>query len=534
MDTAALAHGHQHDHDIEYPVFAAALINHFNDISADGPLFTTDAADLFDVYLENLAGDEHRQTHNCNTCRRFFERFGGLVRISETGKTVPVMWPVVQTSYEMPAYYQDAINALWKAVAKAKVTGVFLTRESVWGTPQTGDWSHIHVTPARKLVYREGAKTAGQAMAEMRENYRQVEAYLRDVNPVHLAEAIRVFETESVERSTKFVAPLRWLRDLQVRPKGPTGSNMLWLAVATAPNGYCHPRAAVTNSLIEDIAAGKPFADIRASFNAKLQPEAYQRPKALPATGAIKAAEDLFAKMGLEPSLHRRFARIEELPEFVWQPKPETPKEKANGVFGHLKAKGEESTPSLDLPKMTVTWAKFCRDWLPRAAKMWALVPHKGNFIGLTTAVNADAPPILKWDRDGARNPFAWYVYSRGSHASKWGLTGGAYVPVTGITPFPTMYGEPKMPHLADGVIFLLQGAVDRDKTGASLFPEILRDDLHGVRSVLEAYSNSADMGGMDEASACGLDGRKEHIDLYVKIEGAAGDQTVYHIDRWE
>lgn len=526
---------HRHDHDAEYPVFAAALHDNFNSqIEGATALFRTDAADLFDIYLENLAGAADRQTHNCSTCKRFFEQFGGLVRIDGNGQTIPVMWTASpETVQHLPPYYLPALEALHVAVAKAKVIGVFLSSETTWGIPVTGDWSHLHVNPPPKLVYRHGRLTARQAMAEQRENYRQVAEYLGDVNPVHLAEAIRVFETESVDMSAKFTGPLLWLRDLQRRPKGRVGENLLWHAVATAPNGYCHPRSAVTHSLIEDIAAGMKFDDVKRRFNAKVGALQYQRPQAPPTAGAVKQAEKLFADLGLQDSLPRRYARFEDIPEFVWKPTAAEPA-KAGGLFGHLATKTTTPFKPVDLPPVTMTWDKFARIVLPGAEKIEALAPLNGNYVALVTAANPEAPPIIKWDQPDARNPVSWYVYPGGSRASQWGLTGNAYVPVTGITKFPNLWGGNRTEHLAEGVVVILQGAADTALCSAALFPSLLKEDLHGVRAVIEAYSKAARIEDRSKASACGLDLRKgQDMNTFLRVT-AGGTATVYKIDRWD
>lgn len=48
-------------------------------------IFTTDAKYLWDAYLLNIPPDA-RQHYNCNSCRHFIERYGGLVVISSNGE----------------------------------------------------------------------------------------------------------------------------------------------------------------------------------------------------------------------------------------------------------------------------------------------------------------------------------------------------------------------------------------------------------------------------------------------------------------
>ncbi len=156
----------------------------------------------------------------------------------------------------------------------------------------------------------------------------------------------------------------------------------------------------------------------------------------------------------------------------------------------------------------------------------------------MTTAEHEDEPPVLKWDRDDERNPVAWYVYPGGSVASQWGLRSGAWVKVVAITAFPNQWGSHPMPFLGEGAVLVLEGAEDsRDNSGNALFPECLKDELHGARSTIEAYSRNARIGGRQtgEQLASGYDIRKGRgaadCTLRVLVGGA---WTSYHIDRWD
>lgn len=515
-----------HDHD--YSALLASARTSFAAVVADGArLFRTDASDLNALYLDSLPGE--RQVHNCSCCRRFIEAYGGLVAITETGETVPAMW----NPEGVPSFYRSAFATLFDRVKRARVTSIFYTKQPTWGTPQTGLWSHLSVVPPSTLVYRERALTSGQAMAAMKENFRTVATALGDFKVPMLDEALRILQAGALARSEKFVGPVKWLRSLHDRPKGRLGENVLWRSIAAAPEGYCHPRASVIGSLLEDIAAGLPFDTIKSRFDAKLGPLVYQRPQAAPSAGNIKAAEELVAKLGIAPSLERRFARIDEL-RSVWTPAAAKEATPADGVFGHLKAKGSDDIRPLDLPAVTVTWDKFSRTVLTNAERVEILVPAHGRFIALTTAANVDAPPILKWDREDERNPVAWYVYPGGSSASQWRLTAGQWAKVTAIAPLPNMWGSRPMPFISEGVVLVIDGAGDtRTSSGNALFPECLREELHGARATIEAYSRSAELAGRTEASACGYDIRKQSADCVLRAF-SAGAWNSYRIDRWD
>ena len=152
----------------------------------------------------------------------------------------------------------------------------------------------------------------------------------------------------------------------------------------------------------------------------------------------------------------------------------------------------------------------------------------------MTAAVHADAPPILKWDRDDERNSVAWYCYYQGSAADQWRLTAGTWAKVNAITPFPNLWGARPMPFLSDGVILIIDGAADtRTGQGNALFPECLREEVHGVSSVIEAYSRTAPLSGIEQASACGYDVRKGAADCLLRTF-ASGAWAAHRIDRWD
>jgi hypothetical protein len=481
--------------------------------SPGGKLFRTDADGLWDVYLKNLPASE-RQFHNCHCCRRFIETYGALVAIEPDGSTSPAMW-----NPKLPGadnIYAASFHALFHKVKNARVASVFFSKETVWGNPTTPGWTHLSVTPPRRLVFHGRLETPGQMMAANKENYRNVMTALAEFKPAMLDEALRVLKAEALNNAEKFIAPVQWLRDLHERPKGKFGENVVWRAIADAPEGYCHPRASMVGSLLEDIQSGLPFQGVKARFDAKVAPLRYQRPQAAPAAGNIAAAEKIVEKLGIARSLERRFARLEDL-ETIWTPRDVKPQNRGR-VFGHLKAKQETPAAPLSLPCQKMTWRKFSETVLPEAVKIEIRPPYLGSFIAMTAAAHADAPPILKWDREDRRNSVAWYFYHQGSTASQWGLAPGEWAKINAVAPLPTMWGDKPMPFISEGVVLVIEGAVDSRNSSSGLFPEIMRDDLHQIRSVVEAHSRSSRLSGAAEASACGYDLRKNQASCLLRV----------------
>lgn len=523
--------------DDRFDLFADAVRSHFaSTVQQHGPhLFTVEAGDLDAIYMAALP--EHaRQQHTCNACRSFFNRYGNLVAITEAGDVVPAMWPTNGGA----GLYDDAAAALRRAVAAGKVTGVFLSSASVWGQPITGKWTHLAVSPST-LMFRHPLMNAGQAMAEKREHYGTLLRALAEFSPELVGQAVTFLEAETLYRGEKVAGPARFMHQLQTAQAGVarqdrTGAkrrNLVWRAVAGAPAGFCTPRSGVIGSLLEDMAAGLAFEDVKAKFAAKMHPLQYQRPQAPASAGNIAQAEKVVAQMGLEASLRRRFARLEEV-ETIWTPTPTSAPKEAGGVFGHLQAKGsaEERVATQQVP-VAITWDKFTRNVLPGALEMHLYTEARMDFGALVTAVDPDAPPLFQWDRDDARNPVSWYLYHGGSSPTRWNLDTNAWVSVTGLALKPDAWKGNQAAHHGKGAMILLAGARDTDNRELALFPETLRAELHQVRRTLEQFSKSRRIEGEEEASACGLIIGTQNTRHRLRVRSSTGVAT-YHIDRWD
>jgi hypothetical protein len=520
--------------DSEYETYLVKLRERFEQVTAAAPpLFTTDTPDLFNAYLDGLP-TEVRQHHNCHACRRFINAYGGLVTIGENGTTESVLWEL----QDAPNEIADGIASLEVLVEDSRVTGVFYDNAKTWGTPVTFHkdiWSHMAVTPPKALVFKELTRTPFQASAEKREDLKNVTRAISEIPVDVLSRAITLLKSEALYRSEKLLGAAQWLWDVHqiTTIKNRTmRANLMWLAIAKAPAGFCHPRSSMIGTLLDDLIAGLDFTRVSERFAEKMNPLKYQRPTAPPAAGNIAQAEKLIAQLGAAGSLARRFARLEEI-EKIWEPRPKRA-EPATGVFSHLNSEKSPRLGAVSIPRITMTWEKFARTVLLDAEEVQYQVPTHGHFCGIVTATDQDAPPILQWDSPERRNPFSWYVYYPGSPAARWNLQGGYFRKVTAVTYQPSAWGG-GFEHQGNAAIFILEDAKDVRQGGSlCLFPEILKSEFHGVRATIEAYSKSKSITGVTEASACGIRLQKGATwDAIVRVV-SRGITTDYKLDRWD
>lgn len=504
-----------------------------------GPiLFTTDAAGLYEAYLSAFPTPEEKQYHNCHECRRFIETYGGLVVIDDmSGLTIPAVW----YADDAPFHYLEAIHKMQQIVSRAKVTGVFYSSEKKWGMPITGEWSHLALIPPKELIYRHTLMTAYQAMAEKKQDFQMLRRALADFSPAVVSQALTLLRTESLYRSEKCLGVAEALARLHqaIAAAAKHRSDcIIWRAVATAPTGFCHVRSSMIGTLLEDIAAGLPFADVAKRFADKMDPMKYMRPQAPPSAGNIAQGEKIVEKMGIAASLRRRFARLEEL-NALWKPAPAAPPAApAGGVFGHLQAKG--AAPAVvgghGMRPVRMTWEKFARVVLPAAEKIEYRVPKtRENYSAIVTAADPEAPPIYQWDSEEHRNPFSQYVYRGGSMPSTFNLEGGSLATVTAVCYQPSMWNGGH-DHQGASVFFILEDCHDTNaaRAGLGIFPESLRSELHSIRATIEAFSNAGVIEGADDASACGIRLQKGQEWAAVFRVTSAGSTVEYVLDRWD
>jgi len=506
-------------------------------------LFTTDVeGSLYDLFLMVLP-KEARQHYNCNSCRHFINRFGGLVTIDEKGLPHSAMW----NEQLVPDFFKPVVEKLRTRVEMSKVTGIFISSDSTLGHPMTNGWAHLSVELPNSEIYKDrySLKTAGQMMAEKREDFIMLQNALAKYVMSTIETAYELLKSENLARSEKTGGICKWFlnvkRDVNSTNIARRKQNKMWKAVSTAPTGFTHISSSMIGTLLDDLSEGMDFATVKRRFDDKMDPMKYQRPQAAPKAGNISRGEEIIKAMGAERSLERRFARLDEI-QTIWKSRTKQAPV-AGGVFGHLTPKSDVKAPNHDFTGVgmkKMTWEKFKATILPFANNIeYKIQGGNDNYSAIVTAVHYDAPPIIQWDDEYDRNPFSHYVYNGGSPASRWGLVVGKWTKVNAVTYQPSAWQE-GFEHQGNAVYFILDGAKDINfasrYTGGSncLFPEILKSELREIRSTIEAYSASKTLEGYEDASACGIRLQKGHDwNAVFRVTTNTGTM-LYKIDRWD
>lgn len=507
-------------------------------------LLTVGPSKLFSIYLKHVTAT-YRAANTCTACSNFFHRYGGMVAVDPiTGKQSSLVWDIAESV--VPEDLRKAVAAVRAHVESSDVVGVVVL-ESEWLGIDRDEFRHISLRADKRLIWDNASNklNAYQRGSEMVENVRtlthNIQAWSADV----LREAVRLLTAGSPLTSTdKFLGRAKWALDIRERLDSVRGAdakrNLTWLAGVTAPAGW----AALTNSALGILLAGikdkRSIHSIATEWNEAVKGDNYLRPKAAPAAATVAAAEKAFEKLGAASALVRRFARLDDIQERLWEPvEVAKPAAKPAGIFSSVRTKDEPKSGTatqsrVDAPPVSITWEKFTRKHLPEAVSIAVNVPAIGDFCAFVTAVHADAKPILKWDNQAKRNPASLYRYVRPQTAASFGLIPGQWVPVTAIATHPMHWGRGTEYKEA---ILILRGCVDNhEDVGLALFPDDMRGEYHEFRSVIEAYSNTHSLEGHDEASACGLpvNDNARSVPVRLRVTDKHGAYTDYLIDRFD
>lgn len=389
-----------------------------NAVANGDKVFTTNAEGLFNVFLANIP-HYARQYYTCRACESFFNKYAGLVTIDGYGDMKPVFWKSVAT----PSFFKQAVYAMYDKILDSKVTGVFLTDEKYLGRHKDGSWTHFYAEVPDSLRNKITTKKAHEVVAEYNTSFLTLTSALQKYTLSTTTQALQLLGSESLYRGDKILPQAQWFTALQeslvsVATSNKTKNNLKWLAVAKAPLSFTRIPSSTYGSLLEDLEENLPINLVASRFKAKMNPDTHQRSQTDATDNQIYEASKVIKDLGLENSLGRRYAKLEDITQFEWLAQgahkevTEVEKEISRGVFDHLQSskKSTPKTPSVELPTAVMTWSKFQRTILPFAESIEAKVDNPSRIMAMVTALDPDAPSITQWEN----NPLTWYYAGGG------------------------------------------------------------------------------------------------------------------------
>ena len=385
-----------------YKEFAQSIQENFNARTKNKePLFILKVNNLFNTFL-NYLPEEGRQYYNCNCCKAFVNKFGSLCTIKD-GKVIPLLW-----AKDVPQFFKESVSEIIDILEKTMINRMLFSSDKILGKPVTGEWEHMSLVLPDHYVFQNPLLTGNQKSAEVKEEYRMLSRSLGKFSIETIQKAQELLKSGILNRSEQFISFTQTLLNLKdsTQNAGSTKKSVLiWEAIANAPTGFAHIGGSVISTLLSDIDKGLDSGSIKRRFDEKTNTSNYQRSQTPPSSGNIKRGEDIVKKLGIEDSLERRYATLDEI-EKIWTPST-IEKEKSNGVFGGIKPRDSKMADiDFNLPESTMTWVKFSETVLPNVLSIKALVSNSSRLCAIVAAKHADSKNILKWN-----NQYSWYYH---------------------------------------------------------------------------------------------------------------------------
>lgn len=494
--------------------------------------------ELYELYLNSFEDEQVRQDHKCRCCKDFFRRFGTLIQLTKDGQSHALLF---QDSEEVPELYRPFVRAAAAKLTNARIDTV-LTAQRKKSTVEIGEahkggFEHFHFELNGLAVRAEVIHDTYQAGAHIREDVRLLTESFGTWTLPTLNRAKQLFAHDERLARTQWRDVVPDFMDVREFYKELKNHNIRYNYTVVSAVSSRKAVARIGQTVVgEFLSKLQGISDEKVAiqhFLSMTNSADYMRPVAAPAAATVARAEAIFAELELAPSLERRAMRRDELTTFIWQPTVVETAKPAAGVFGHVvtdKGTSSEKTATAEpIQGGKVSVAKLA-DLLAsgKVLGLEVMVPGgmSGAFSSLTTAVNPDARPILRWDDDEQRNPACGYHYVQPVHPSTWGLHPYNWEKVYAVVPDCKLFGKTLDAAALRDLHFVLENGYDHHpKVSLPLFPETLRAELHEVRSVIEAYARTGKLQDVEK----GLAMAEPMIGLKVRVD--TGDtKVVYEI----
>lgn len=392
----------------DFKPFATAVHALFTNLSQHELFTTVDGDELYAAYLAAFPEGtnriyKERTEHDCSCCRNFLRNIGPVVAIVD-GKARSI-WRL--EGLETP--YQEVADALADLVEAAPVQGLFRPTEHSYGAQNTKQllegsvirWDHFHGSTS----IRHRSLTPAKAIGDYNTQIGVFRRGLEELSLNALTEVKTLIKDDLLYRGAEFKSAVDNFTALKAEYIDCDNSRERELFLYSRFTTAGLFKNTLIGSLVDDISQGMDLQGAVASYEAKVAPTNYKRSKALITPGMIKTALATIAEQGLENTLARRYAKIDDIwvNDVLWV--DNSARNKMKGGLEDLLMSAVPA-PKIDTSKAAeIKIEDFMATVLPEAKGMEMLVEgkHFSNLVSLTGPVHADSGKLFNWGND-----FGW------------------------------------------------------------------------------------------------------------------------------
>lgn len=373
------------------------------DVLKQHTLFVADVEKevLNNAYLMALP-EEERQSHTCNACRSFFNRYANVVAIVD-GK-IETLW-----DFQIEGLYSEVPKTLHRLLSQSRIASTFDTEETRMGLDknralvdnQVVVWHHFALELPRHLLFRPTSDitTVNSLTAALTSTRDVFKRGMKEI-PLDVCQTVLdLIDANTLYRGAEFRDGLVNFMDLKrayEKLKNGTARHLFcWEHLKT-------PGARIRNTafgqLLVDMSEGIDMETAVTTYEGRVAPANYRRPTALVTPRMIADAEKFIKDNGYELSLSRRHATVDDVAvsDLLYVNRGRGPK----SVFDALKTETK-----VDMSKLKPKQIRL-KDFLSKvvdADSVQMLVEPSHVFVSLIAPEHKDAKPMFSWG-----NNFSW------------------------------------------------------------------------------------------------------------------------------
>jgi hypothetical protein len=379
------------------------------DVIKEKDLFVSkaDKNELKETYLSSFPEGTNpifvtNTEHDCNCCMQYIRSVGNVLAIVD-GKLVSV-WDI-----DIGGHYQVVADAMSALVKSKGINGLFLHHESDAGQAVTHSltdgvsktWDHFHQKlPSRCVSYIDDMPSK---LSKVNNNYNTLKRAFSELKIDSVVVVQDLIAQNSLYRGEEQKAVVDVFATFKrLYDSADNKELFLWETVIKFKHLSSFRNSAI-GTLVTDLSDGMPLEKAVKSFEDKVAPANYKRPKSLVTASMIKKAETKVVELGIADSLQRRYAKINDIIINNVLFADRTAKA-SMGVFDELLSDVTEKLPNLDKVE-EVSINTFLTNILPKSKSIEVFFGNelKPSLVSLIAPVNKEAPSILKWG-----NNFTW------------------------------------------------------------------------------------------------------------------------------
>lgn len=402
---------------MEFKEFNKQLQSHVAEIaSGETHLFVVDhdKDELWSKYLDSFPPGTNvmyrkRREFDCSCCRHFVKAFGNVVAIRDN-KVVSI-WDF---QVDDPKY-QTVLDALSAFVKSKPVTDVFVPDTNIFGTEKTHDkspesavltWNHFYITLPKSFVVYADPNAKRGALRDVRNVFQRS---LEEISKDAVDSVLELIAQKSLYKGEEWETVLKQLQKLHKeyhKLPSTVRANYCWRKSVDVGPVIGKIKNHSIGVLLTNITEGMDLDEAVRKYEAIVAPTNYKRPKAIFTKKMVEDAQKKIVELGLEDSLARRYAAMDDITvNNILFANRDAKKKIAGSVFDELAGETSTIKPKTFEKLEEVPIETFVKDILPKATSVEVFLENKhlNNMVSLIAPKVAGSKTMFKWG-----NNFSW------------------------------------------------------------------------------------------------------------------------------